>query len=532
MKLNRKISLIIIICMVFLQVGCIGKEEKTYIRVAHPTAYISLDPQENTKAENGSIISHLFEGLVRVVDGKIVPGIAENYEISTDKLTYIFHLRDSRWSDFKKLNAEDFKYSWLRAIEPGKDFIYANYFFPIKNAEEYYKGNVSEEEVGIKITDPYTLEISLEEPTPWFLETLSYWFFMPVKKDIVEQFPFGAWALDSENCICNGPFKLLSREAGKLINLVPNENYWQADKISLTAIQYAIETDPLKALERYEAGEMDLVIKFPEDRIPSLQKDNLEYHDYSSYSTMSIAFNLNRDNLIKDMDFRKAIIYSVNRGILEAKTFEKYYVGTDTVVPFGLLDYNDNPFFKKTGNHKLVWDDSELDNSKQIINKYKEENKTIPTLKFIVENNTQQISIAEEIKKMLEYNLGVSVEIQIDVTINIDKIKQSGDYDICFFENKHIEKDPYRYLEVFKKGNFENIFGYSDESFDELLNESIKQGGMLRYQTLYQADELLMSKFFLLPLYSDKEGILIKGDIRGYTRNRIGDIFFGRAFRQ
>lgn len=527
---NKIIGLGLFILIVAFLVGCSLLEKKNYLVIAHHSAFINLDPQMNEKPENGQIIAHLFEGLVRIIDGKIVPGACDSYQISPDGLTYTFHLRDNKWADFKNLTAENFAYGWFRAIEPGKDYIYAPYFFPIQNAKAYYEGKASKESVGIKALDESTLEVTLEAPTPWFLAWTSYWFFSPVRQDIVEQYPYGSWALNEETCMGNGPFQLSQVEAGEYINLVRNDSYWNVDKVSLDGLQYLIRLDAKESVADFEEGDLDLVLDVPMQKIPLLQMGNEEYKEYSSYETLSLGFNLNRE-VLKDVNLRKALIYALNREEIARKAFSQYHIETDSVVPYGILDFNEDVFAQKAGSHNLVWDSSGIIKAKAWMAERKEKKMETPKLSFIVSEDIEEIQMAEEMQKMWLYNVGIETEIIIDSEINIEKKKRAGAFDLCFIKNNHIEKDPYAYLAIFATDHPDNLLGLKDASYDALLKTAQNQANMLRYQTLYEAENLLMNHYALLPLYNRKEGILIRKDIKGYTRDPIGTVFFGRAYR-
>ncbi|MDD4364466.1 MAG: ABC transporter substrate-binding protein, partial [Synergistales bacterium] len=84
-----------------------------------------LDPQKANSIPSMVIAIHVLEGLVRVHDGKVLPGMAESWEISPDGLVYTFHLRDAKWSDGKPVTAYDFEYSLRRLLDPATAAEYA-----------------------------------------------------------------------------------------------------------------------------------------------------------------------------------------------------------------------------------------------------------------------------------------------------------------------------------------------------------------------------------------------------------------------
>ena len=113
----------------------------------------TMDPTLNNSSGAGTMILNAFEGLM-VLDENDQPveGAAESYEVSEDGLVYTFKLRqDGKWSDGEAVVADNFKYSWLRALNKETAAEYAYQLFYIKNAEKFYNGEASAEEVGIKV---------------------------------------------------------------------------------------------------------------------------------------------------------------------------------------------------------------------------------------------------------------------------------------------------------------------------------------------------------------------------------------------
>ena len=117
----------------------------------------NADPQVGTDLNSILIGGNVLEGLTRVHDGKVQPGIAEKWEISPDGKVYTFHLRNSKWSDGTPLTAKDFQYSILRLLDPKTAAGYAEVMgFYIKNGEKFFNGQAAKEEVGVKVINEKT----------------------------------------------------------------------------------------------------------------------------------------------------------------------------------------------------------------------------------------------------------------------------------------------------------------------------------------------------------------------------------------
>ncbi|OYT15536.1 MAG: hypothetical protein B7C24_12550 [Bacteroidetes bacterium 4572_77] len=229
----------------------------------------TLDPGLNSAVDGGHIINNTFEGLLKKTKDGITYGVADKYEVSEDGLTYTFHLRDSKWADGKPVTAQDFEYAWKRALDPAVGAEYGFQMFYIKGAQDYYEGNGKLEDVAIHATDDKTLVVELNAPTPYFTDLVTFYTFMPVRKDIVEKDPEN-WARNPETAIGNGPFKIADYKNGDRIVLVKNDNYYDADKVKLNKITAQMIVDASTALTAYESGEIDIIDNIPSTEIPRL----------------------------------------------------------------------------------------------------------------------------------------------------------------------------------------------------------------------------------------------------------------------
>ena len=153
--------------------GCGPGRERAdlvFINGAEPE---TLDPSIITGQPEGRIVNALFEGLTTFdARGKGGPGMAESWTISEDGKVYTFKIRkDARWSDGRTLTANDFVESWKRTLSPETAASYNYQLFYVKNAQAFAEGQITDfSQVGVKALDDHTLEVTLENPTPFFLD--------------------------------------------------------------------------------------------------------------------------------------------------------------------------------------------------------------------------------------------------------------------------------------------------------------------------------------------------------------------------
>ena len=150
-------------------------------------------------------------------------------EISEDKLKYTFHIReDAKWSDGKKLTADDFVYSYRRVVDPKTASPIAYLMYYIKNAKNINMGKKQIDTLGVTAIDENTLTIELENPTLYFEDILASGAggcYVPVREDIINKYG-DDWTWNPESYIGNGAYKMTERKPDELIAFELNTNYW------------------------------------------------------------------------------------------------------------------------------------------------------------------------------------------------------------------------------------------------------------------------------------------------------------------
>ena len=280
----------------------------------------TLDPHNGADMLSSVAINGIFEGLIRISDGKVVPGMAESWEVSADGLTYTWKIRqDAKWSDGQPLTANDFVYGLIRLIDPNPPAPNGSYNFQgfyLVNAEAFNKGEITDpNEVGVKALDDYTLEMKLVTPVPYFVELMDFVSFYPARKDYVDQYQM-EFASEADKIIGNGPFVLTEWNHEQDLVLEKNANYWNPDAVKLDKVEIYIIADANTALNMFENGELDMV-NLPKDFIPQYESEAkaLYYGDGVEYW---MEFNLVSEKpvvgkLLANKNFRHALGYAIDR---------------------------------------------------------------------------------------------------------------------------------------------------------------------------------------------------------------------------
>ncbi len=215
----------------------------------------TLNSQKTSTVVESDILLDLYEGLVTYdAKAQIVPGVAESWSANDDGTVYTFKLRpNAKWSNGDPVKAQDFVFSFRRLMNPETGAKYANILYTLKNGEKVNKGQAKVEELGVKAIDDRTLEITLEQPAPYFIAQLAHQTGLPVHPASVEK--FGKDFVKPENMVSNGAFMLKSFTPNDKIVMVKNPNYREAASVKIDQVNVIPAEDRSAALRRFQAGE-------------------------------------------------------------------------------------------------------------------------------------------------------------------------------------------------------------------------------------------------------------------------------------
>ena len=158
--------------------------------------------------------------------------MAESWDISEDGRIITFHINpQAKWSNGEAMTAGDYVWSWERALSPKMGNLYAYMLFPIVNSEAYAKGKITDfDEVGVKALDDQTLQVTLNESTPYFIQLMDHYSTFAVHPETIEKHGektdrFTKWTRVA-NMVNNGPFNLSEWKLNRRIAMVKSDTYW------------------------------------------------------------------------------------------------------------------------------------------------------------------------------------------------------------------------------------------------------------------------------------------------------------------
>jgi len=488
----------------------------------------ALDQQIATDTYAIMLGNHLYEGLVRVYDGDIQPGMAESWEISEDGLTYTFHLRDAVWNDGEPVTAHDFEYGIKRLLDPATASEYAYQGYYILNGEAYNTGKITDpSQVGVKALDDKTLEIKLENPTGYFLSLTNFISLFPVRQDFVETHGT-AYASEADKILYNGPFIMTEWRHEDGLVLEKNDKYWNKDAIKIDRVEIAIVTDSNTAMGMYEAGDLDFVM-LPAARVQEFI-DNGQAKFYYDGAEFYFQFNVKgktpeTGKFTGNANFRKALGFAIDRqSFVDAVLKNGSDPATRYVLPL-LAGVNDT--FAEEYPYEFYSKNADVDKAKEYLNKALEEigatADQIPTFEYLTDDSDTARISAEAIQDMLKRNLGINIEIkQVPFKQRLE-LMTALDYDIVFAGWGPDYDDPLTYLDLWVIGGGNNDSGWEDQTYTDMIN-FIRTSPDLkaRADKMFEAEKYLLENGPVVPVYFRRRAWIHVDGLTGLVRNFIG----------
>lgn len=511
----------------FVLTGCTAKTPTAtskILRTNNTTEPGSLDPALAQGTHESWILNHIFTGLMtNAEDGTIVNGMAESYTLSDDDLTYTFKIKPGmKWSNGDPVTANDFEYSWKRALAPETAAEYAYQLFYLKGGQAYNEGTGKVEDVGVKAIDANTLEVVLEVPTGYFLSLTAFYTYYPVNQKVVEANP--DWAKNAETHVSNGPFTLKTWEHGAKITIAKNPDFYDAAKVKLDGIEFAILDDVNTAWQKYEGGEFDFLATIPAAVTAQLtEAKNPELILGAQVGTYY--YNLN--SAIKPFDnvkVRKGLALTIDKETIVTKIAQGGQLPAEGVVPFGMLDESEAEYRDKVGT--LVTFDA-AEGKKLFLEGLAEAGMTLEEFNaqgFSILYNTSEAhqKIAQAVQEMWRTSLGITVALEnVDFQVKLDAEK-AGDYSISRAGWVGDYMDPMTFLDLWYSTSSFNDAKFNSPEYDKLIDEAKASADpTVRFTAMRAAEKLLMESMPVVPIYFYTQPYVQKPGVTGIYKPLI-----------
>ena len=476
----------------------------------------SLDPHKVETVYEAHILRDIFEGLV-MQDAKanLIPGAAESWTISDDGTVYTFKIRpDAVWSNGDPVTAQDFVYSFGRLEDPATGAAYASMLYVIKNGEQVNTGAVPPDQIGAKAIDDKTLEVTLNAPTPYFLEMLTHQSSYPVHRASIEA--LGDDWIKPGNLVSNGAFTLAEFVPNDHVKVVKNPKFHDAANVALDAVIYYPTEDRSTAMKRYEAGEIDSNDDLPTEQLADLRAkfgDQIHVAPYLGNYYYAMKWN---EEPWSNVELRQAISMAIDRDFLAEKVWANAMIPAYGIVPPGIEGYQ-----SVQADYADMDQLDREDKAKAILEGlgYTPENPLQMEIRYNTSENHKNTAVAiqEQLKP-----LGVEVTLlNTDIKTHYAHLEAKGDFDVARAGWIADYKDPESFLGISAAASGNNYSDYNNSEFERLMKEAAAAGGNPeeRMKLLSAAEKVLVNDLGNIPLlfYSFKN--IVSPKLTGWEEN-------------
>lgn len=493
-----------------------------------------LNTLTSTYSIEFALFKHMYENLVTLDDDdNTAPGAAESWDYDEDTLTYTFHLRkDGVWTNGDPVTAKDFEFAWSQALNPDVASDYAYFLYFIKNAEKYFNGEVTWDEVGVKVVDDYTLEVTMEQPTPYALFLFSFGTLAPINQRFYEAVGADLYSTEAQYFCTNGPFALTEWSHNDKIVMQKNDAWHGAADVEVEEIDWKIITDANAALSSFLAGDLDMVGLGTGELIKQATAAGATIQSYTDGTAFYIYFN-NNDQYLSNVNLRRALFNAID----EQKEIDTVWQNdnepmTSFTAP-GVSATDGTSFAGKVG--ELYAPSRDQEKAKEYLaTALSELGCTVDDLSahLSIDCGDSATSIAEAsfYQEQWRQVLGIEVTVNSMITKQGSQNRKTGNYVMSITGWGPDYNDPNTFLDLWVTDGGNNQTGFSNERYDELIDLAAKETDLEKRESYFIeceqiiADQLPIGPaFWRAPSYacSDK----IKGGMHRSTFQDINAVY-------
>ena len=479
----------------------------------------SLDPQLISSVEDADVARGIFEGLYNSdSNGNLVPAGALSFETSADLKTYTFHLRpEAKWSNGDPVTAADYVYGWQRLVDPALASEYAYYLelAQVVNAADITAGKKPVTELGIKAIDDHTLQVTLDNPLPYFPKMLTNTSTFPAPKATIEK--FGAEWTKPANIVTNGAYRLKEVVNGEKYVEVKDPGYWDAKNVIMSPITALVINDEDAALTRYQAGELDRT-DVPAGQYPHL-KEQFPNEAISTPYACVYDYEINLADgkgsaALKDVRVRKALSYAVDRDVIVNNVLQG-----GQVPAYSWTHWATNGFVMPDIDYSH-WTQAERNTkAKALLAEagYGPDHPLQITLNYNTSDAHKKIAVA--VQQMWKQTLGVEMTPNnYEWKVHTDKLI-AGDFEMARYAWCADYNEASSFLDVYASYSTNNDGKYSNPDYDKLLKAAKTMADPNPNYT--KAEVIMAADMPIIPIYDYAKVDMIKPDLKGLPQHDV-----------
>ena len=473
----------------------------------------SLGPDRSGLASEIAIVNDLFVGLTQYdIDGRVAAGLAESWQVSKDGLSWRFKLRPGlKWSDGEPLTAEDFVFSFRRAVTPATAATMADRLFMLRNARAILNGKVAPEALGVSAPTPREVLISLEYPAPRLPSQLLSGIGFPTPRHAVQRWG-EAW-IRPGRMVSNGAYMLAERRTGERIRLVRNPYFHAADEVRTDTVIY-IPSDSVDAqVNRFRTGELHINRNpgFPPNRKAVLEKELGKAVRISPYPMLVfLRFNFRRPPFDR-LAVRRALALAIDRDKIARLILRSGEQPAYHLVPPMISGYEPatTPFNQGTMESRIA-------TARQLMAAagYSKSRPLNFTLRYTTGWARETcIAIAA-----MWGEIGVRVSLVNSEAKSLMADVRRRDFDVYYDGALH--DDPEQFLGILQAEGISNTGDYRNGRYDAALADARREPNLdTRNKLLREAEAMALADFPIVPIVYSVSRTLVANNVRGWRPN-------------
>lgn len=608
--MKKILALILAVVMLFTLAACGGKEADTNsLAVCLASEPLTIDPALNSSVDGATMVAHLFAGIAKwsedeegnlIIVADAAEELTEGVVNDDGTVTYTYTLRDGlTWSDGQPVTAGDFVFAWNRAASPELAGDYNYMFDVVKGYAEMWESeeHVTDEldkdgnpiieieylnpdaKLAVEAPDDKTLVVTINNKVTYWNELLAFPTYYPVREDVVAD---ESWATKPETYVSNGAYKLTGWEHNSVITMTKNENYFDAEAVTMPEIKFYLSDDANNMLTNFKNGDWLLIDDVPTNEISTLKTEYPdEYVVSGQLGTYYVCWNIN-ENLLPETseldgaaaetaqaEIRYALGLLLDRNHIVNQISQGGEVPASSFVAMGLTNPDGTQFYQTAGSSEEYFGyynvaveafESNYEEAIKILKKYYSFDEAtgkftdIPTLTYIYNTNDAHQAIGEYIQGALAA-VGINVELTNQEWNTFLETRKNGDYSVARNGWLADYNDPISFLDMwttvsgnndvqYGKGAHKDLAMYDldltgygidykvenatwADTYDRLITE-IKacDDTETRYELMHLAEDLLMSTGCITPIYYYTDIYMIDNSVKGFFCNPLGYKYF------
>ena len=496
-----------------------GEAPDQEVTVAISSTFATLDPALISTTHMAHVYGNMGSNFYRTdANGVLQYDLGESMEKSEDGLTYTFTIKEGlKWSDGESLTAEHFVYGVKRAIGYGPDNAYTkknlvNFIAGAEEAANAVMDVADMTNVGVVALDDTTFQVTLSTPCPYFERIFSGNVTSPMRPDFALEHD-SSWSVNG-TYPSSGPMVLESISPEEEAVLVKNENYWDAENVTLEKATFVVMTDSTAQVNAFRTGDIDIAMS-----VPSEVATNAEYESnivmpekyVSNYFVLINSGPKAQIEALKDENVRKALALAIDKDTMLNILGSKANVRLDGYIPYGFEGVDGNDF-----RDEKSYGEFNLEEAKALMEAagYNENNHL--KFEYLYSNSQFHADVAQILQQMWS-QIYVDVELKsIEMGVFYDYI-DNGDFTTCRYANND-STDPLSYFQLFTTDSqIDGCQAITDPVLDQMVEEAYQITDHDEYiAKLHEIEDYFVDeKQYVIPLLTQNSVVLVQDGIEG-----------------